>query len=229
MVTDVLLAIVIGVCVTAAALLYHARNLTPLYGWLDTNELGIVERDIRNLKEVAIILDKIEEPFYLLKDAVLENFSQGTVYRFFVSAENFELSFDKFKPFFDGLVEEAARVSGQVGRNLCHIYRLPHARRDYPYIFYCYSDENSTENLPVNIIGFRGSDIGKGIAEKYRRLEPVIAFTLLSDGFATQFQETDAHLPIWMEHLLVAEFTRQPTPALLQDRPRQPIFSLVKK
>src|SRR6266436_3618277 len=102
-ITYLLLLAMIAIFVAGIVTFFRIRDIVPLMGWLDTNEMGIVERDIRKLKEVIIICDRIEEPLSLLRDAVLDNFKDGVSYRFFLSADQYHKSVQEFQPFFNNL------------------------------------------------------------------------------------------------------------------------------
>jgi hypothetical protein len=209
----------------ALVMLRRVLQAVPPSGWLVVDEIGIIERDLRKLKEVVVILDTIERPYHLLLDAVLNNFSESVRYRFFVAEQNFEACHAHFKPFFEQLVEVAANIKGsQIEPNaeLCHIYKLPYRREGYPYIFYCYAngvDHLSEQRNSMHIIAFRGCDKGRGIAELYKRVEPTEARNSLETTFGMLLSSGNIKLPEWLLHLKGQEYAGEETLKLIEYRP----------
>jgi hypothetical protein len=205
-------------------MLHRVLQTVPPSGWLVVDEIGVIERDLRKLEEVVVILDKIERPYHLLLDAVLNNFSENVRYHFFVAERNFASSHEHFKPFFEQLIAVAATIRGsQIVANaqLCHIYKLPFRRQDdYPYIFYCYRngvERPSGQRYPMHIIAFRGCDKGRGLADQYKRVEPAEARTTLETTFGTLLKYDNIELPKWI--VQDQEYTNEETVKLLEFRP----------
>jgi hypothetical protein len=91
-------------------MLREIKRAIPPSGWLLLEELGRIERDLRNLEDVVVILDKIERPYHLLLDAVLDNLRTNVKYHFFVASDHYSASLEHFGPFFEKLIEVAATL-----------------------------------------------------------------------------------------------------------------------
>jgi hypothetical protein len=218
-------ASVIFLIAFAAYMLHKVFQTVPPSGWRFVDEIGIIERDLRNLKTVVVILDQIEKPYHLLLDAVLNNFSENVQYYFFVSGDHFASSSTHFKPFFDQLIQVASTIKGSViapDTQLCYIYNLSFNRNGYPYIFYCCANAveyNGANANSMNIIAFRGCDKGRGIADQYRRVEADEARSQLELVFGMLPTLADIQLPDWLTNPTREEFVTTETPKLLEYRP----------
>jgi hypothetical protein len=209
----------------AVVMLRRVLQAVPPSGWLVVDEIGVIERDLRKLKEVVVILDTIERPYHLLLDAVLNNFSESVRYHFFVAEQNFQSCYTHFKPFFEQLIEVAANIKGsQIDpkAELCYIYKIPYRREGYPYIFYCYAngiDPLSEQRNNMHIIAFRGCDKARGIAELYKRVEPAEARNAVETTFGMLINSGNIKLPEWLLHLKGQEYATEETLKLIEYRP----------
>lgn len=219
MIELILLILLLGILAFAIYMIFPAARTIPPSGWLVVNEMGIIERDLRNLKEVIVLADTIERPYSLLLDAVIDNFSEDVVYRFFVSAESYDSCRTTFYPVFRSYIDASKEIKAQqkepasLTDELCHIYKLPFKRMDYPFIFYCYGDNGSSR--PMHVIAFRGCDKGRGIAQQYRRLERGEAHSLLAATFGPLIGAGNTTVPQWLGHIGVEAFAEDETAALL--------------
>ena len=202
-------------------LLFYFYKRPPSFddaAWLSDDEVGLIERDIENLKEVIVLADRIEEPTRtgLIRAALLDNFMDGVRYTFIISPESYETTSDKFYEYYRALIKVAAATQGAVissDEDLCHILPLRFERQDYPYIFYKFQGLGHGDE----VIAFRGDEIGRGIANEYRRLEPEVAYSVLTMALhATAFDREDEK-----RHLVISpdRFSNQNVGNVVQLRP----------
>lgn len=187
--------------------------------WLSDDEVGLIERDIEYLEDVIVLADRIEEPTLtgLIRAALLDNFMEGVRYTFIISPENYETTSERFYEYYRALIKVAAgtqgaKISGD--EDLCHILSFRFERQDYPYIFYKFQGLGHGDE----VIAFRGDEIGRGIANEYRRLEPEVAYSVLTMALhATKFdrEEDKQHLVLTDER-----FSERKLGAVVQFRPR---------
>lgn len=145
--------------------------------WLSSDEIGKIERDLRNLQDVFIVADQIETPTQMLRDAVVDNIMENVRYHFIVPAKNYEWCVEHVFPTLQATENFARRASGSTNLSespLVSISALSFSRHDYPYIFYVYGADKAEKD----VIAFRGDEVGRGIAEVYRRVEPEFAYSL---------------------------------------------------
>jgi hypothetical protein len=220
--TGLLIIPVVVILATAILMLREIQRAIPPSGWLLLGELGRIERDLRHLEDVVVILDKIERPYHMLLDAVIDNLRTNVKYHFFVASDHYHDSLEQFGPFFEKLIEVAATLTNaRISKNdkLAFIYQLPFPRDDYPYIFYCFRNGGPDDTLvekSMSIIGFRGCDHGRGIADQYYRLGPIEARSYLVHIFATAYHSGHAQLPSWLAHLGADEFPRPQTAEIIE-------------
>jgi hypothetical protein len=63
--TGLLIIPVVVILATAILMLREIQRAIPPSGWLLLGELGRIERDLRHLEDVVVILDKIERPYHM--------------------------------------------------------------------------------------------------------------------------------------------------------------------
>jgi hypothetical protein len=179
-----ILAILIAVLV-GALWLYFSTSKTPLLSgentWRTKEEIGNIEEQLWRCKEVILVADKIQVP---TRDdakeiliALIDNFIDGVQYNFLVPDEYYKKYEDKITNRYRRIIKLAADFSQkEIVTELFKIHPYPHAKLepDYPYLFYRYETDEGDE-----IIAFRGEDLGEGIAEQYRRIEPEVARSFL--------------------------------------------------
>lgn len=184
--------------------------LTPDSQWLSKSELGTFERLLRNCEEVILVADEIQVPTVEAEReiwmALVDNFMEGVRYNFVVPAHYYEANHDSIRKKYQNIIRIAqdAAPSAGLSEALFSIYAQPfrRVRKDYPYLFYRFR----TPTEDSQIVAFRGEDIGRGIAENYRRLEPEVAETLLHNSLSfiygpaydaneySDFSESDAEI-----------------------------------
>ena len=99
-----------------------------LFESLTTEELGDMEGRIKNLKEVIVIADNIEEPTSKLYDAVKNNLERNVKYTFLISKKNFNKQLESYFSIFEAIAK---------AKNLEHFLhrrRLGGDRWGYPFL-----------------------------------------------------------------------------------------------
>lgn len=161
--------------------------------WIATNEMGIIERDLYNLKEVILIADSVYVPnkndykeIYL---SLIDNFFEGVNYNFLVPQNYYDENYSKIIEMYENIRKLTSSLAGErnsIGYFKLHKYPFDKTESDYPYLFYRYKNDNQIDE----ILAFRGEDVGVGIANNYRRLEPEISKSMLLKALPFIHQES---------------------------------------
>jgi hypothetical protein len=138
-------------------------------------DIGIIERDLINLKMVIVVAHKVEVPTSTLAQAVEHNFARGVKYIFLISNDHAEKEINGYYKVFEGYAQVVIgrQGAGKIA-DLLDIQKLPYNWDDYPYIF-------SKLRLPSGeekTLAFRGDELHEGIAKHYGRVDPVLAHTI---------------------------------------------------
>lgn len=150
--------------------------------WLTKSELGQFEERLSELIEVILIADEIDVPSHdntkEILAALIDNFSENVHYNFIVPESYAESNGDDILLRYYAIINLAGQLSQKdLSHSLFQLHKRPVERehKDFPYLFFRYvSQEGRSE-----VVAFRGENLGKGIAEHYRRLEPEIARSFL--------------------------------------------------
>ena len=105
---------------------------------IPVSDIGVIERDLPNLRMVIVIADKVERPASLLSEAVEQNFIRGVKYLFLVSADRTKEE-DGYYKLFEQLAKIVIKRGLSVNKKLeelIQIQSLPYKWEDYPHIFY---------------------------------------------------------------------------------------------
>jgi hypothetical protein len=132
---------------------------------INVNELGVIERDMRALKRVIVIADKVEKPHSILEEAVENNFNEGIQYIFLVSTSKAEDELTNYYTIFEARAKIVAKRLNRDVASLLQIKRLPMDWNNYPYILY--QCEDQVDNTRLVTYAFRGNELGKGISHYY--------------------------------------------------------------
>lgn len=178
------LIIFVGVVSSIMLLLSFRRNppASVEAEWLTKAQFGEFEERLTGLREVIIIADIVEVPTREnareILGALLDNFSEGVTYKFVVAEEFFNTHGDELRQRYEAILTLAGELSGTPLRpNLFSLAKRDKliAEPDYPYVFFRYELATTPEINASEIVAFRGEELGVGIAENYRRLEPEVA------------------------------------------------------
>ncbi len=174
------------VSIVGAIWLHFSSKSKPLLtsdsAWITKKELGELEEKLWKCKEVILVADKVEVP---TRDsakeiliAIVDNFIDGVEYNFLVPEEYFA-EYSKFiNERYAHIIDLASDFSDtEVNKSLFKLHSYPYIKveADYPYLFYRFETESGDDE----ILAFRGEDIGEGISEEYRRMEPELARSFL--------------------------------------------------
>lgn len=160
---------VVAFLISAGVVSYTVFYRHKLSRFISVEKLGIIERDLPNLKQVIVVADRVEKPSSTLEEAVEDNFREGVKYLFLVSHSSAEQELTGYFLIFEALAKIAlsgSRKNVNI-RDFVEIKRLPYDWPDVPYIFYQYSPDD-TENRYT--VAFRGNEKGEGIADFYEQL-----------------------------------------------------------
>jgi hypothetical protein len=156
--------------------------LTEESVWLSTEEMGRIEKDLPNCKEVILIADSISVPsqnkYKEIMFALIDNFKEGVEYNFLVDNGFYESNSKTVSKRYQNIIDIAKDMHpspSSVGTFRLHSWPFKKPEKDYPYLFYRYVSRSGDEQ----IMAFRGEDAGVGISQYYRRLEPEVAKTIL--------------------------------------------------
>ena len=173
------------VAFAAALWLYVSTKSSPLLYvenvWLTKEEIGRIEEQLSNCREVILVADKVNVPTREdakeIMIALIDNFIDGVEYNFLVPKDYYQNHnkeiISRYKHIM-GVAEDFSESDVPPELFKLHAYPYEKLEPDYPYLFYRYETEVGDE-----IIAYRGEDVGMGIASHYRRLEPEIARTFL--------------------------------------------------
>ena len=138
------------------------------------SDIGVIERDIANLRTVMVVADNVEAPTSTLIEAVNHNFKRKVKYTFLVSHQN-AAEINGYYKVFKAFAEVALREYAELHlSDLIEILRLPYNWDDFPYIFYTIRLPSGEEKT----LAYRGDGLRKGIADHYGRVDPILAHTI---------------------------------------------------
>lgn len=165
---------------------------------LNQTEFAQLEKDLPGLRSVTFVGKSVQEPTPALAHAVLDNFSEGVRYAFFVSKiDNNDDDLSQYRNWFKALFD--ASVSWRLKNNearstltfsdLFLIARLPGDWQYVPYVFYSFGD-GSSERL----LALKGTEVGVGISSGYIVVAEAEAQTIIglvsmsSSAFGTEME-----------------------------------------
>ena len=164
------------------------RNLSDFNDqeWYSLSDISIIEKYIPNIESIVIICSIVQQPERMLYAAVADNFQQGARYAFYVSKSNIKHDdIILYTHWFKSIFEKARENAPTSGDNSAiwltafsdrfSVQSIGFDWESAPYIFYCYKDMIGEQS----IIAFRGEDLGVGISDIYRKVDPEIAIDLL--------------------------------------------------
>ena len=156
----------------------HLKSITA-GDVISLQDFALIERDLKNLKEVIGLSDTVEAPSERLFDAIKDNFTEGVRYRFFISNRNYERDKSTRLKFFHDAEIVAHQISGnktdhEESPPLTSIINLNYDHREEPYVFLI----SQAEGKPSEAMCFRGTDKEKGISQEYVFLDPKSAQTM---------------------------------------------------
>lgn len=140
------------------------------YTHLTVAELGELEGNIPNLKEVIILADRIEEPNGRLFDAVKKNFANDVKYTFLISKSKFPSERKRFYPIFEALAKSFNKAKSDTPK-LITMKPLQLEWDDFPYVFYRTIDEAGS----FKTFAYMGTQVKEGIADDYELIPPTVA------------------------------------------------------
>jgi hypothetical protein len=147
----------------------HSRFAVPAI--LTHEKWAEFEASVRDLIQVIVVADTVDQPVNGLQRAVLENFKRGVKYLFIVSSSKAEQELTGFYKLFEGLANAAItklNVQSTV-RDLVSIKCLSHDWDNVPYIFYRTQAKNCNHAVTI---AFRGDVENAGIANRYVAVDP---------------------------------------------------------
>jgi hypothetical protein len=170
-----------GIYVLFSLLRTPVHAYTDEAEWISSDEIGYIEKNLTNLKEVILIADRIEIPnaknYAKIFLALIDNFLDGVQYNFLVPSGFYDKHKDNVKNSYGNILQVAKGLAGenQLQLGTFNLWSWPYEKqaKDYPYLFYRYEVDDIDE-----IVAFRGEDVGAGISNHYRRLEPEVAKTI---------------------------------------------------
>jgi len=165
----------LGVCLSLYAVFIILNRPVPLLNGklkvhLTVNELGELEANIPNLKEVVILADRIEEPTGRLFDAVKKNFTSNVKYTFLISKSKYAAERKRFYPIFEALAKSINKNKNG-NQKLISMKALQLEWDDYPYVFYRTGDEATS----FKTFAYMGTQNKEGIADNYELIPPTVA------------------------------------------------------
>lgn len=174
--------------------IYTFSNRHRIARFIPVSHLGIIERDLKNLRTVIVLADRIEKPSGALEDAVENNFSEKVHYMFLVSQKRAEKEINGYFLIFKALAQKAiSEMTEPIEiKSLISIRKLTYDWPDVPYIFYQY-EKNPGE---ISTIAFRGNQRGEGIADAYEQLKDSHSLAIASALLAAAPEEITADLNI---------------------------------
>lgn len=170
----------------AGYVFFSVKNSPVITGeseWFSNKEIGKIEKDLVNCQEVILVSDSVRVPskedYKEILFALIDNFLEGVEYNFLVEPGFYDKNAKELEDRYQNIINLAKDLSDDrtstLGTFKLHKYSFEKPEKDYPYLFYRYVTETGANQ----ILAFRGEDIGVGISEYYRRLEPEVAKTIL--------------------------------------------------
>ena len=170
MIFSVIAYIVLGIIIIGIIILIREQT-TGLLDEIDLSELAKYEGNIKNLKEIIIICDRLEEPTGALFEAVKSNFKKGAKYNFIISKNNFHKQ-TNICNFFDSVAKNFTTHDYQQ----VFLHPLNFDWHGVPNVFYKYYDEETSTS---KIFAYEGDMAKEGISNTYKLINPSMAFNLL--------------------------------------------------
>lgn len=186
---------VVSLSVAISVIIYITIYNDRITRFISVNKLGIIERDLQNLKQVVVVAHIVEKPDSALELAVERNFAKGIRYLFLVSGSNAAQELKGYYLIFKALAEIAiAKTNKNINlKALVEIKKLTFNWPDVPYIFYQCLDESTGEK---KIIAYRGNQKGEGIADYYERLSDSQSMAISRALLAEAPSEIKENLPL---------------------------------
>ncbi len=130
------------------------------------------EGGVPNLREVILLLDKLDQPKGELLEAIMKNLRRKVKYYFYISSTNSESEISGFKQLFKKIADLVIDTEGlEIGsEDLFKIIPLKFPWKNVPYVFYRTVDTefaNNVEKGYYKTVGFRGDEPEVGIAGNY--------------------------------------------------------------
>lgn len=154
---------------------------------LTREEQAKVEKNLSRLSRVIVMCDRFDPPSTGFLDAVSDNLSNGVKYLFLISHKATDDLVVRYSEMFEQIelsvrAKERARSAVQEGQGLPEgplydFHRIPQDWDDYPYI--CYEFYPECPNLAPSYLMYRGNQMKVGIAERYVRVSPEAAYSLV--------------------------------------------------
>ncbi|PIT03261.1 hypothetical protein TSA1_22740 [Bradyrhizobium nitroreducens] len=146
--------------------------------YLSLRTFADCEQRLSGVSRVVVISSQIENPTSSLARAVIDNFSQGIRYEFFIGkGMEDQDQIEKYSTWFRSLFNSVSTYSDQSFKfeDLFSVKVLPIAWRGSPYVFHV-SDVDNEEI----VYAYRGQDLGSGISQSYERVSLQEAMTIIS-------------------------------------------------
>lgn len=164
-----------------AKLYRQPKNLADLNNrhWLRRDDFAQLEKDFPDLCSVIVVSKTVDRPTKELAHAVLDNFSEGVKYSFFVAHnENTDETLAQYRSWFR-MLYDASMVANTSASPLSFdecfcIRRLPGQWEYVPYVFYTFSVKGSEK-----LLALKGNESGVGIAAGYARVAETEAKTII--------------------------------------------------
>ena len=183
------LAILLAIS-TFATLVYMVVCKDATSRYVSVKRIGIIERDIYQLKRVIVVANQIEKPINTLQDAVEDNFREGVEYLFLISRSKGQVERSRYYRIFEQLARIAANDQESSFTELIQIKSLTYEWLYPPHIFYQYIEKKSNKLHTVCFKGYNGSR-RKGIASYYEVISGSEAEPLLQSLLADAPVETE--------------------------------------
>jgi hypothetical protein len=154
---------------------------------LTSADVALIEKILPNLRSVVVLCNKIDDPNVEFKKAVLDNFSEGVSYSFFVSkANSSKPQLDRYRDTFlhlhaaslpvESTDPKASKASPCISfSDFFSIGVLPLDWQNVPYIFYVFGKKDHA----AVTIAFKGTEPGVGISSSYVKVEETEARAIL--------------------------------------------------
>lgn len=156
--------------------------------YVSVKRLGIIERDIYQLKRVIVVANRIEKPINTLQEAVEDNFRDGVKYLFLISRSNSQAEKNRYYRIFEHLARIALNNNDSPLSDIVQIKSLTYEWPYPPHIFYQYIEKKSDKLFTVC---FKGNQRGEGIATFYEIISGSEAEPLLHSLLADAPQEIE--------------------------------------
>ncbi len=176
--------------------IYTFLKRKRLSNFISLKDIGVFERDLKNLKQVIVVASKVEKPSSTLAEAVEDNFIEGVKYLFLVSKSSAEKELNGYYLIFEALAKIASnKVDRKINvKELVEIKKLEYDWLDFPLIIYQFE---SGENAKARIsIAFKGNQKGEGIADYYERLDPRHSESFINSLLANASNEIRRNLTL---------------------------------